>query len=179
MELPVGKGKRWLNRGGPVDWILGGWEVSSIATMQTGSPFGVLVTNGPRDILRDTADGKNLRPDIIGNIHLPSSQKGKPAVGQRGIRWFNPDAFAAPPLFTHGNAARTLMLSPGQVNFDLGVMKNIRVRERYRVQFRWESFNAFNTPQFGVPGSGLGTAGFGVSSADGEREMQFALKLYF
>jgi len=180
VELPVGKGQRWLNRGGPVDWILGGWEASAIATIQSGSPFGVTVLNGPRDILRDQADGKNLRANVVGDHRLPGSQKGKPAVGQRGLQWFNPDAFAAPPLFTHGNTARTVMGGPGIVGFDLGVMKNFRVGERYRLQFRWESFNAFNTPQFGIPGSTLGGGGFGISGAGpDDREMQFALKLYF
>ena len=180
VELPVGRGKRWLNHGGPVDWILGGWEASTIASMQTGSPFGVLVINGARDILRDPSDGKSLRPNIVGNINLPPSQKGRPAVGQRGIQWFDPAGFAPPPLYTHGNAARTVMLSPGRINFDLGVMKNFHIRERYRLQFRWESFNVFNTPTFGYPGSGLGAGGFGISDAgSSDREMQFALKLYF
>jgi outer membrane receptor protein involved in Fe transport len=180
VELPVGQGKKWLNRTGPLDWILGGWEVSTIATIQSGSPFGATVVNGPRDILGDPSDGKNLRPNIVGNIHLPASQKGQPAAGQRGIQWFNPDAFAPPPRFTHGNAARTVMLGPGTINFDLAVLKNFRFRERYRLQFRWESFNAFNTPQFGPPGNGLGGAGFGISGAGAsDREMQFALKLYF
>ena len=180
VELPVGHGKKWLNRAGPLNWIVGGWEVSTIATIQSGSPFGVTVVNGPRDILRDAADGKNLRADIVSDPRLPSSQKGQPAIGQRGIQWFNPDAFRPPPMFTHGNAARTVLLGPGIVNFDLAVMKNFRVRERYRVQFRWESFNAFNTPTFGPPGSGLGAGGFGISDAGAsDREMQFALKLYF
>ena len=180
VEIPIGKGKRWLNRTGPIDWILGSWEVSTIATIQSGSPFGVQVTNGPRDILLDASDGKQLRPNIVGDIRLPSSQKGTPAVGQRGIQWFNTEAFAPPPMFTHGNAARTVMLGPGTINFDTAVMKNVRVRERYRVQFRWELFNAFNTPTFGPPGSGLGGGGFGISGAGAsDREMQFALKLYF
>jgi hypothetical protein len=180
IELPVGRGRKWLNQTGPLDWILGGWEVSTIATIQSGSPFGVTVVNGPRDILRDPADGKNLRPNIAGDIRLPGSQQGQPAVGQRGIQWFNPAAFATPPAFTHGNAARTLMLGPGVVNFDLAVMKNFRVREHYRLQLRWESFNAFNTPNFGLPGSGLGGGGFGISGAGAsDREMQIACKLYF
>ncbi len=180
VELPVGKGKRWLNRAGPVNWIAGGWEVSGIVTIQTGSPFGVTVVNGPRDILGDPSDGKSLRPNIVGDIRLPGSQKGQPAVGQRGIQWLNPAGFAPPPRFTHGNAARTLMLGPGMTNFDLALLKNFRFRERYRLQFRWESFNAFNTPTFGPPGSGLGGGEFGIAGAGAsDREMQLALKLYF
>lgn len=179
-ELPVGKGKRFLNTGGPLNWILGGWQVSGIVTMQTGSPFGVSVVNGPRDILGDNSDGKNLRPDFVGSLDLPNGAKGTPAIGQRGIQWFNTAAFAVPARFTHGNAARTVALGPGLLNFDTGVMKNFKIGERYRVQFRWESFNALNTPAFGIPGSDLGGAGFGIAGAgSSHREMQFALKFYY
>jgi hypothetical protein len=179
-ELPVGRGKKWLNQGGPVNWVLGGWQLSGIVTLQSGSPFGTNVVNGPRDILGDLSDGKNLRPNIVGDIDVPDNLKGSPAVGQRGIQWFNPTAFAAPPQYTYGNAARTIMLGPGRVNFDSAVTKNFRLRERYRVQFRWETFNTFNTPVFGTPGSNLGGGGFGISDAGAsDREMQFAVKLYF
>jgi hypothetical protein len=180
VELPFGHGKRWLNTRGPLDWVLGGWQVSGIMTLQSGSPFGVTVVNGPRDILGDDADGTNLRADIVGNIDLPSDQKGQPAVGQRGIQWFDPEGFAPPARFRHGNAARTLRLGPGLVNIDTALSKNFRFMERYRLQFRWEAFNATNTPEFGPPGSGLGGGGFGISTAGAsDREMQFALKLYF
>ncbi|MFN7933428.1 MAG: carboxypeptidase regulatory-like domain-containing protein [Bryobacteraceae bacterium] len=179
-ELPIGKGKRLLDMPGPVDWILGGWQLSGILTMQTGSPFGVTVVNGPRDLLGDNADGKNLRADIIGDINLPAAQKGTPAVGQRGIQWFNTAAFAAPARFTYGNSSRTLMLGPGYFHLDTSVSKNWRIMERFRLQFRWEAFNTTNTPNFGLPGSGFGGGGFGIAGAGAsDREMQFALKLYY
>ena len=159
--------------------MAGGWQVSGIATLRAGAPFGVQVTNGPRDILGDNANGTNLRANIVGDINLPVDQKGTPAVGQRGIQWFNTAAFASPARYTYGNSARAIMLGPGRINFDTAISRNIRVRERYRLQFRWEAFNAFNTPVFGLPGSNLGGGGFGISTASGVREMQFALKLYY
>jgi hypothetical protein len=169
-----------LNTRGPVDWALGGWQVSGIVTLQKGSPFGVQVTNGPRDLLGDNSDGKSLRADIVGSVNLPAGKQGTPASGQRGIQWFNPAAFAAPARFTYGNAARTVMLGPGRVNFDSAISKNFQMTERFRLQFRWETFNSFNTPVFGVPGSDLGGASFGIAGAGAsDREMQFALKLYF
>jgi hypothetical protein len=138
------------------------------------------VTNGARDILGDNSDGKNLRPNIVGDINLPDDVKGTPAPGQRGIVWFNTAAFANPPMYTHGNAARNIMQGPGRITFNTAVSRNFRIGERYRVQFRWEAFNAFNTPQFGLPGSGTGAGGFGVAGAgSSNREMQFALKLQF
>jgi hypothetical protein len=179
-ELPFGRGKKWLDRRGPLDWFLGGWQVSGILTIQSGSPFGITVVNGPRDILGDDADGTNLRPNIVGDINLPPDVKGTPAVGQRGIQWFKPAGFAAPARFTHGNSARTIMLGPAFFNIDSAVSKNWRIRERFRLQFRWEAFNTTNTPNFGLPGSGLGGGGFGIAEAGAsDREMQFALKLYY
>jgi hypothetical protein len=179
-ELPFGDGKKWLNRRGPVDWIVGGWQLSGIVTLQSGSPFGVLVTNGPRDYLGDDADGTNLRADIVGDIRLPDDVKGTPAIGQRGIQWFNTSGFGFPAKYTHGNSARTILLGPGRVRFDTAVSKSWRIEERFRLQFRWEAFNAFNTPAFNLPGNGLGGGGFGVAGAGAsDRQMQFALKLYF
>jgi hypothetical protein len=179
-ELPVGKGKKFMNRGGPLDWVLGGWQISGIATFQSGSPFGVNIVNGPRDLLGDDADGTNLRPDIVGSMDLPAGQKGTAAANQRGIYWFNPAAFANPARYTHGNAARTLMLGPGLINFDTSISKSFRFRERFRLQFRWEAFNTFNTPSFDLPNSNMGSGGFGIAGAGAsDREMQFALKLYY
>ena len=83
-------------------------------------------------------------------------------------------------MYTHGNAARNIMLDPGRVNFNAAVSRNFRIGDRYRVQLRWEAFNALNAPQFNLPGSGLGGGGFGIATAGAsDREMQFALKLHF
>ena len=177
IDLPFGQGRRWAQNGIPSQ-VFGGWSISSIVTLQSGSPFGVQVNNGPRDILGDQADGKSLRPDLIANPRLPGTLKGQPATGGvRGIQWFDPAAFAVPARFTHGNAPRTVMSGPGVVNFDIAVLKNFYFAERHRLQFRCEMFNAFNTPNFEVPGSTLGAGGFGISGAGAsDRELQFALK---
>jgi hypothetical protein len=98
------------------------------------------------------------------------------------LAWLNPAAFAAPEPFRHGNAARTLpgVQGPGSVSFDSMLAKNLYFAERWRLQFRWELFNAFNTPQFGLPSQDFGGGGFGVvTAADGRRIMQFGLKLYW
>ena len=123
---------------------------------------------------------QTLRPNLASTTLTPANQ-GQPAVGVRGIQWLNAAAFAAPARFTYGNAARTLpgVLGPGLVNFDTMLSKNFRYGERFRLQIRWEMFNAFNTPYFGLPIQDLGAGGFGViSSAGNRRIMQFGAKLY-
>ena len=181
VDLPFGKGQRWLNQGRILNALLGGWQVSTLATFRSGAPFGLTVLNGPRDILGDQADGKNLRPDVVGD---PSAgvDRGAPAAGIRGIYWFNPDVFQAPARFTHGNVSRTVprLLGPGSVNFDSLVAKNFQIADRWRLQYRWETFNSFNTPEFNLPNQSLGGGGLGlVTGAGGRRIMQMGLKLYW
>jgi hypothetical protein len=186
VELPFGRGKRcWQN--GLLSQVFGDWSVSTIATLQSGSPFGVTVRDGARTYLGESADGKVLRPNLVSDPE--SHSKGKPAEAVRGIQWINPEAFALPAGFTHGNAARTVMTGPGRVNFDIAVLKNLHFTERYQLQFRLEMFNAFNTPYFSVPesviqfdkqGAVLRDSSFGIASAIGsDRELQFALKFFF
>lgn len=181
VDLPFGKGRRWLNRRGVFDAVFGGWQISTLGTLRSGAPFGVTVLNGPRDILGDQADGKNLRPDIVADPNA-GVKRGAPAEGIRGISWFNAAAFRAPERFTHGNVSRTVpgVLGPGSVNFDSLVAKNVTFRERWRVQVRWETFNTFNTPEFELPNQSLGGGGFGfVTGAGSRRIMQMGLKLYW
>jgi hypothetical protein len=181
LDLPFGKGKRYLNHGGVLNALLGGWEVSTMATLRAGAPFGLNVLNGPRDVLGDQSDGKNLRPNILGDPDTATS-KGAPSAGLRGINWFNPDAFAIPARFMHGSVSRTIpgILGPGDVNFDSMLAKNFYIGERWRIQFRWEAFNTFNTPEWGLPNQTLGGGGFGaITTAEGRRIQQFGLKLYW
>lgn len=178
-ELPFGKSKRWLSRSGLIDKLAGGWRVSTVATFQSGSPFGITVLNGARDLRGDAAAQVVLRPNVVGD-HQLTTGKGQAAAGVRGIQWFNPSAFAAPDRFTLGNLSRTLAgnLGPGIHNFDIALSKNVVIAERYALQFRWETFNSFNTPVFSNPGDVLFGSGFGTASADNShRETQFALKL--
>ena len=181
-DLPFGKGRTWLQHG-ILSQIIGGWQVGAIGTMQTGSPFGSSVLNGPVNYLGDSAAGTTLRPNLV-MTDLASPNQGQPAVGQRGVQWLNPAAFAIPALYTHGNASRTLpgVLSPKLINFDMMLSKNFLVRERWRAQIRWEAFDATNTPYFQVPNESVGNGSFGIInsvSATSRRIMQLGAKLYW
>src|SRR5678816_3533748 len=78
-------------------------------------------------------------------------------------RWFNTAAFSAPAPYTVGNAPRRVneLRADKQKNLDLSVAKNFRYKERIRVQFRAESFNLTNTPQFAWPDTAFGSTTFG------------------
>jgi len=92
-------------------------------------------------------------------------------------RWFNTDAFVSPPKYQFGNAGRNIIIRPGRVNFDLAIYKMFRFTERYRLQFRFETFNAFNTPPIGTPNLQVRNKNFGrITSAGRPRNLQFGLK---
>jgi len=67
-------------------------------------------------------------------------------------------------------------------NLDLGIYKNFRFGERYRLQYRFETFNTLNHPVFGAPNADPTSSSFGVvtpSQVNNARQIQMAMKLYF
>jgi hypothetical protein len=99
-------------------------------------------------------------------------------------QWFNPAAFAAPALTTYGNAGRNVLLGPASATSNLGLFKSLALpfREPWRLQFRSEFFNVFNSVNLCNPSSPSLTAGARMgqitTAADG-RVIQFALKVLF
>jgi hypothetical protein len=121
---------------------------------------------------------------------LPNVQKFK-QVGP-GKSWFDPNAFAPVTTARFGTSGRNLLRGPGSFQLDASLFRNFQVTEKFRLQFRAESFNITNTPRFGNPGATVSNLtrnadgsiralnGFTeVLSATGEREIRFALKLFF
>ena len=95
--------------------------------------------------------------------------------------WFDQTAFTTPAQFVYGNAGRDILYGPGRTNLDASLFKDFRVRERLTVQFRGESFNVFNHPQFGQPNATIGSGAVGTitSTVGNPRQMQVALRLMF
>jgi hypothetical protein len=177
-ELPVGHGKM-LGGGwnGPVNEVLGGWQLSGIATAKSGFPLSISPASNNLG-----AFGANQRPDVIGNP--------KPA-NQNINNWIDGAAFAQPGAFSFGNAPRTFadLRAPHYINWDMGIQKYWNLSESKRIQFRMEMFNAFNHPNFFAPDlnlsdykpvNGVNQGNFGkISQAYPSRDIQAALKIYF
>lgn len=90
--------------------------------------------------------------------------------------------FAVPPSYTFGNTSRTLpeTRSPNRENYDVSLNKRVMVREGTSVNLRAEAYHLTKTLYFAGPGVSLGASNFGViSSSSGERQIQFALKVFF
>jgi Carboxypeptidase regulatory-like domain len=167
-ELPLGRGKRYL-ASGPLGVIAGNWSVGVLALMQSGPP--ATVTTQTNNTNAFSAGGQ--RADILSDPNLNSPERTLD-------RWFDTAAFAQPAAFTFGTSSRGAVRGDGVVNFDISLLKNFFFAEQKGFQFRIEMFNAFNHPDFGLPGTTLGGPGFGVvSSARSGRSIQLGLRLVF
>ncbi|MDZ4803025.1 MAG: TonB-dependent receptor [Bryobacteraceae bacterium] len=171
-ELPFGKGKAFLSGNRFADKVVGGWQLNLISTLQGGLP---LVIRGANNNLAN-------RPNSTGQ----SAKLDNPTPE----RWFNTDVFVNPPNFTFGNVGRALpdVRGPGIVNFDVSAIKDTRILEKLKVQFRAEMFNVFNHTNYGNPGTGFSagpdgrnqSATFGlITSARDPRIIQFGARLIF
>ena len=136
--------------------------------MQTGLPFTPTLQTATVN------NGSSSRPNRIANGTLPSSERSL-------SRWFDRSAFTTPALYTYGNAGRNILSGPGRVNLDLSLFRDFPIRENMKVQFRFESFNTLNTPQFGLPNATIGSSQAGVisSTVGNPRQLQAALRFEF
>ncbi|MEX2261812.1 MAG: TonB-dependent receptor [Bryobacteraceae bacterium] len=166
-ELPFGPGKRFLTAGGAAGKLLGGWGLSSIVQLRSGTPFSVGFT-------ATQAGWYANRANVVSSDFYPSN---------RGIEgWFNPAAFATPAPFTFGDSARNMLYGPGQIIIDLSVLKDTAITERVTAQFRAEFFNFPNHPSFGNPAANISvpaTVGKIRGTTVDPRAVQFGLKLLF
>lgn len=189
-DLPIGAG-RTFGSGIPAvaEKLVGGWSLSSLVVLNTGHPFTPLISfnnsrSGVRGASATNADRPNARPGYSGN----------PVIGDPD-QWYDPNAFELPkPAGFFGNLGRNTLIGPGLSNLDLSLLKDFPVREGVRLQLRFEFFNAFNHPNFDLPGNsqGLTSASYLFTNTSGRpnlaatrpvrtttdpREIQFALKL--
>jgi hypothetical protein len=164
---------------------LKGWELSGITTFQSGTPFSVVNAGSFSGIsVPDNAGvannlGLGSYPDLVGNPKGPV-----PSGGNNGESFgpllLNPGAFAAPTGLTFGDAGRNVLNNPSRLNFDMALLKHIKVREKSDLELRLETFNTFNHTQFRIYDANLGnqsnntvtcyggvTAGYSAAGGDG------------
>jgi hypothetical protein len=167
-ELPVGPGRRFLAS----HWlghVVGGWSIGVLGTLQSGPPFTVTTQTNSSNAFSAGA----LRANVSGDPSLPTSER---TLGG----WFNTAAFSQPAPFTFGNSGRGILRGDGVVNFDLSLAKHVELARGKGLQLRVEAFNAFNHPNFGLPGHTFGAPNFGiVSSASSGRTIQLGLRATF
>jgi hypothetical protein len=167
-ELPFGPGKHFLgSMRGAAGKVIGGWGVAGITYLRTGQPFSVS--------FNATQPGwRSGRADVV--------SVGALSRGERDItRWFDASGYRVPAPFTFGNSARNLLFGPGDIVFDISIIKDTTITERVSTQFRAEFFNMPNHPNFGNPGANISVPqSLGrITSAGDPRQIQFGLKVLF
>ncbi|MDQ6678276.1 MAG: carboxypeptidase regulatory-like domain-containing protein [Acidobacteriota bacterium] len=178
-ELPVGRGGYVLNGDGIASRLIGGWQLNSIVTVQTGTPFTVTAPD-----LSQTGGNHASRANCTGDPYAGITHDPNLYVNGGPGFWLNPAAFSQPAPGTFGNCAPRAFHGPGLQNVDLSLFKNFVFSERARLEFRSEFFNAFNhanfnNPRSSIAASQIGSFGRSFSTVTDPREIQFALKLYF
>jgi hypothetical protein len=150
--------------------LTAGWQISGIAEFMDGTPLAFSVTPNVSNSL-----GGNVRPNRAPGVNPFAANPTR-------LRYFNTDAFLAPPSYTFGDVSRTepQLRAPGWAGLDLSVLKDFRMGEKRSVQFRAESFNLTNHTNFQRPNTILGTPQFGqILAAWAPRRVQFGLKVIF
>jgi hypothetical protein len=191
-ELPFGKNKMFLNRGGVVDAFVGGWIINGIGSLRTGFPTDIRT---------------NVLPPVFNTYNVASCVPGIPKkLPNPGVNgYFNPAAFTVPVTVvgaqgqnvqTFGDCGHFPTTGPGYKNLDSSIFKDFHYSERIYAQFRAEFFDTTNTPSFtlppandvtltcqGAPGAACNAsnANFGKlsnGSATG-RQIQLSMKIYY
>ena len=189
--------------------ILGGWQVGTIITVQSGSPFTPVIGLDPYN--RAQGDANQAYVDIVPGCN-PINSNWK-ATGTNGLRYLNLSCFAPPsapaslasqctpnsfpaapagPTYCAnliGDLGRNQITGPGLFDMDFSVFKNFRITERITTQFRVEMFNVLNHPSFLPPldneaifnlnGSIANNAAVVDTTSDDPRQIQFGLKVNF
>jgi hypothetical protein len=164
--LPFGRGQRFQTGNRVTDAVVGGWQINSIATLTSGTPYTVSYSG-------DVAN--------TGNTYQGVNQVGNPKLTNPTIsKWFNTAAFQAPAQYTYGGVGRNTQRSDWYRDVDLSVFRRFSL-DRVQLEFRAEAFNFTNTAVWSSPNATFNSTTFGQvsSTASTQRELQFALKIYF
>jgi hypothetical protein len=207
LEVPLGRGKRFLNRGGWVDRVVGGFQITAIHRYRSGQGVVPFIAGGQRDFLTTIGYGGNLRPNATGQPFYTENQ-----AGGVDFRFLNPAAFSRPrdfrtdlpttinngatinpqyaayyadPNLFFGNAAPSysgLRADPFMTE-DLSIMKKTKITETTFFEMRFEFFNLFNRGRYGLPNVNLDDPNFGLVTRNADifqpRRVQVGGRLVF
>jgi hypothetical protein len=166
-SLPFGHGKHWLsNASGPLDWALGGWQISNITKLQSGSP---LTFNAAYD---------NLGSGVTNRANVTCSHVK--TIGSAS-EWFDTSCFATPAPLVLGTSGSGKVHGPGLYNADMSLSKSVNIREQMKLTLQIDAFNVTNTPHYSNPDTSLSDSNFGqIGGTNGiPRELQLGIHFTF
>jgi hypothetical protein len=187
-ELPFGKGRPFLNRGGILNQVVGGWTVTANQTYQSGDPLAIYSSlSGATYLFNGT-----IRGDVLPGVPLKLPSTGPfDYAGGTGIAYLNPAAFADPPVWPGGQGVLqrlgtspryfSNLRGPYMAAENIGMFKRFPFGEGRFVEFRADAFNAFNRTGLADPDTQIGSPTFGriLDVQQGPRNIQLALRLTF
>ena len=189
-ELPLGKGQRWINKGGVVNAILGGWSLTGNQQYQSGDPLSISAGVDTSSYLFQNGFG-TIRGDVVSGVPLTVPHSGKPDVASgTGVQYLNPKAFTSPPMTASGSTILQLgnsprffgnLRGPYQPSENFGIFKRFHFGEARFFELRMDAFNAFNRSGMGNPDTTIGSPTFGqiTDVASGPRQLQLAGRVTF
>nr|MBA3441726.1 hypothetical protein [Pyrinomonadaceae bacterium] len=144
--------------------ILGGFQVNSFFTFQSGAPFTPLNGSDPTGALSgiDNFVGSAIRPNVLANLDV-SRTTVEELFRLRGVvTTANGNALfqTLRPGQRVGNAGRNILRSDGINNIDFGIVKNTRISESQNLQLRADFYNLTNSRDFGIPNSTVTSPAF-------------------
>ena len=151
--IPVGRGKAFLNHlPGVVDGVLGGWQVAAVTTLKSGLPFTPTIgsdrANTGAGGQRPNAIGPAFVPQTINCWYYTSANSSCKSLFPNAT-----DTFFVPAQYTIGTSGRNILRADNLYQLDFSLLKDVRISEAKRVQFRAEFFNIMNHPVFNAPGA--------------------------
>ncbi|QEE30290.1 TonB-dependent receptor [Terriglobus albidus] len=173
-DLPFGRNRRYLNKGGWMDRLVGGLQFNTTMTLESGRPLNFSGAN----------NSAATRPDL--NESLLMQNPTGYTLGK--YRRFNYLAFTNPAAYTYGNAPRfySKLRAPGVVNFDMSVFKTTRITEGTSLELRLEAYNALNHVNLGAPNTSYSGTSVNTNNNMGvittsyaARTLQLGAKLHF
>lgn len=158
-ELPFGKGKRWLNSGF-TSVALGGWKLSGIISVVSGTPFTVTANGGTIN-----TPGQQQTANLVKPFHVLHG------IGS-GNNWFDTNSFTQPTGCTGtpcpinygnvlGTSGRNQFYGPGFIQDNISAFKTFPIWENLSLETRVDAFQLSNTPQFSNPSASITSSTFG------------------
>jgi hypothetical protein len=178
-QLPVGKGRSFMNDGGVRDVFLGGWDLTTVTLLETGQ-WLTPTTSSSADQSNTNVENRGalLRPDVVSNHFY---------AGQSKAQFFNLAAFSPTPAGAgrFGNAGVGILQGPGTAAVSLGVAKQFHVTEKIHARFESTFTNVLNHTNFAPPVTAIDSSTFGALTGPqtaenaGNRTGQAALRVDF
>jgi outer membrane receptor protein involved in Fe transport len=172
-QIPFGRGQRWSSDNRVLNYALGNWGLNGILFLSSGQPYDVGISGDIANTgMAGCCAGYYERLDEVSNPNLANRD---PSL------WLSKSSFAVPAPFTFGTLGRNTLRSDWNRSLDFSIFRQFPVTESKRFEFRFEAFNLFNTPIFGIPTQDYNSPNFGrvFSTVNTARQLQFGLKFYF